>query len=485
MRTSARILICLILLAALTYISFSLLRVNSLIAGLAYLLLVLAVAAKWGFLESIVTSIAAMLCLNFFFLPPTLTLTIADPQNWVALSVFLATATTASRLSTRASQRAFEAQTRRAEVERLYALSCSLMMLTRPEEVGAQIANLVARHFEFQGVAFCNSLDGRIDCAGKLLGQLDAPLLREIASHDSSHFLWQHKSGAGAEVFTAAVTLGGKLLGSLRAAGPPISQPAWQAIANLAGITVERLRNQAAASRIEAARQSESLKDLLLDALAHDFVTPLTSVKGAITAVRSEYIHEPDEDDLLAVAEEETDKLNGMVNEVIDMARIDSGHLQIRRRNLSPHDLIQDCLRRMSSLLDRRPTEINLPEDIPAISADPDLAAVALRQLINNAVKYSSPRTKIEISGNQSEGMVVISVRDEGPGVSPDEVDAIFDRYYRGSRIQSSVPGTGMGLSIARDIVAGHGGRIWVKNRPDRGAEFAFTLPIAEPEEGE
>ena len=246
---------------------------------------------------------------------------------------------------------------------------------------------------------------------------------------------------------------------------------------------MERLRSQAVASRIEAARQSEFLKSLLLDALAHDFLTPLTSIKGAITTVRFEYPHGPKEDDLLAVVEEEADKLNGMVNETIEMARIESGRLQLRRRRLLAPDLIQACLNRMSSGLDGRSAAINLRADVPALSADPELAGLALRQLISNAVKYSPPWSEIQISSSQDNDMVVITVRDEGPGIPPNEADAIFDRYYRGTEARASVPGTGMGLAIARDIVTAHGGRIWVNASADSGAEFAFTLPIATSEE--
>ena len=485
-RASVRIATCVLLVGAVTYVSFSLLHVNALVAGFTYLLLVLVVAAQWGLLESTAASIASMLCLNYYFLPPILTLTIADPQNWVALFVFMATATTASHLSTRARQRALEAQVRQAEVQRLYALSCSLMMLESEREASIQITGLIRQHFEFRAVAFCNSLDGTVDFAGSLDGNFDPKLLRDIACHQNCQFIWKKPSDSGEDSLMAAATLGGKVLGGLYAVGQkisePISEPAWQAVATLAAITVERLRNQVVTSRMEAARQSEHLKSLLLDALAHDFVTPLTSIKGAITTVRSGYLHEPDEDDLLAVVEEETDKLNGMVDETIETARIESGRLQIRRRCLAVTELIDTCVTRMSSMLDGRSTDVGLQGGLPAISADPELAGLALRQLIGNAVKYSPPGSKIEISCNQSENMVMILVRDEGPGISADEADAIFDRYYRGTRAQETTPGTGMGLSIARDIIAAHGGRIWVNNRGNKGAEFALTLPIAASE---
>jgi two-component system, OmpR family, sensor histidine kinase KdpD len=481
-KASARVFVCTILVASITYISFSVFHVSALVAGFVYLLLVLVVAAHWGLLESSATSIAAMLCLNFFFLPPILTLTIADPQNWVALFVFMTTAITASQLSARARQRAVEAQTRQDEVERLYSLSRSLMMLSAEPEVGAQIAKLIKQNFGFRTVAFCSGFDGHIDHAGIRDGQLDSNLLRDIASHEGCQFIWRKMSSAGDQSLTAAVTWGGKLLGSLGAVGPAISEPAWQAVANLAAITVERMRSQALASRIEAARQGEFLKSLLLDALAHDFATPLTSIKGAITTVRSEYAHQADEDDLLAVVEEETDRLNGMVEETVDMARIQSGRLQVRRHQLEVSDLVRASLDRMSSLLDGRPISIDLQPDIPPVRIDSELVGLALRQLISNAIKYSPPGSRIEISGQASPGLVTIAVRDEGPGIPQTEMEAIFERYYRGTTTHNSISGTGMGLSIARDIITAHGGRIWAQNRLENGAEIAFTLSMAGPE---
>jgi len=148
-------------------------------------------------------------------------------------------------------------------------------MLSGSQEVGVEIAHLVKAHFGFRVVAFCNSLDRRIDYAGTPAEQPEAIVLGDIAGQEDCQFVWQKKSDVGDECVMAAVTLGGRLLGRLGAVGPSISEPAWQTVANLAGITVERLRSQAVASRIEATRRSELLRGLLLDALAHDFETDL------------------------------------------------------------------------------------------------------------------------------------------------------------------------------------------------------------------
>jgi two-component system sensor histidine kinase KdpD len=212
--------------------------------------------------------------------------------------------------------------------------------------------------------------------------------------------------------------------------------------------------------------------------LAHDFTTPLTSIKGAITTVRSEYGHEPEEDDLLAVVEEEAEKLGGMVDETVDMARIEPGKPRIRRGQLSIANLVRSSVDRMKSLLDGRLVEIQIQEGISSANADPDMIGLALRQLLGNAVKYSPPGSTIAISANQTDGTITVRVRDQGSGIPQDEIESIFERFYRGSRARDSVPGTGMGLSVARDIINAHQGRLWVENRPEGGAQFSFSLPV-------
>ncbi len=474
-----RILACLVLVAAITWIAFSVLHVNALIVGFAYVLAVLIVAASWGLTESFVTSIAATLCLNYYFLPPVLSFTIADPQNWVALSAFMVTAITASKLSASVRSRATEAQARRIEVEHLYQLSLSLMLVDTAKELGPQIAVSVKKQFDCFAVAFCDGLTGEIHVAGIDDQRFEHEILRAIAIGEDAWFVSRKESTpAGVEVIVVPVALGGRILGSLGMIGPSLSEPAVQAIANLAAVAIEHARQQIALARMEVARQNERLRTILLDALAHDFLTPLTSIKSAITTVRSEYKHEAEEDDFLAVVEEEADKLGEMINETTDMARIEPGKPRIRRHQLPIIALIRPSLERMKNLLEGRPLNIEIQEGISSVNADPDMMGLALRQLLGNAVKYSPPETTIVISASQADDTVTIRVRDQGPGIPPDEFESIFERFYRGKRIQESVAGTGMGLSIARDIVSAHQGRLWVENAPEGGAQFSFTLPV-------
>jgi two-component system sensor histidine kinase KdpD len=474
-----RVLACLVLVAAITWIAFSILNVNALIVGFAYVLAVLVVAARWGLTESFVTSVVAMLCLNYYFLPPILSLTIADPQNWVALFAFMATAITASKLSTSVRSRAAEAQARRIEVEHLYQLSLSLMLVDTTKELGPQIAVSVKKQFGCFAVVFCDGLTGEIHVAGLDDQRFEHEMLRAIAIGEDAWFVSRKQSTpAGVEVIVVPVALGGRILGSLGIISSSLSEPAVQAVANLAAVAIEHARQQIAFGRIEVARQNERLRAILLDALAHDFLTPLTSVKSAITTVRSEYKHEAEEDEFLAIVEEEADRLGEMISENTDMARMEPGKPRIRRRQVPIIALIRPSLERMKNLLDGRPLHIQIQEDISPVYADPDMMGLALRQLLGNAVKYSPPETAIMVSASQAGDTVTIQVHDQGPGIPSGEIESIFERFYRGKQAQESVAGTGMGLSIARDIVSAHQGRLWVKNAPEGGAQFSFTLPV-------
>src|ERR1035438_9158275 len=203
-----RVLACLVLVAAITWIAFSVLNVNALIVGFAYVLAVLVVAARWGLTESFVTSVAAMLCLNYYFLPPILSLTIADPQNWVALFVFMVTAITASQLSASVRNRAAEAQARRIEVERLYHLSLSLMLIDTTSEPGPQVAASVKNQSGFNTVAFCDRLTGEIHVAGAEDQRLEQDMLRSVAIGEAAWFVSRKAlTPAGIEAIVVPVAL--------------------------------------------------------------------------------------------------------------------------------------------------------------------------------------------------------------------------------------------------------------------------------------
>ena len=171
-----------------------------------------------------------------------------------------------------------------------------------------------------------------------------------------------------------------------------------------------------------------------------------------------------------------------MINETTDMARIEPGHPRIRLRKTYVAALIRSAVQHLKNLLRGRPLLIDIPEGIPEVEADPEMVELAIRQLIGNAIKYSPQETGIEVRATCKEGFIEVQVRDHGAGVRDDEIEAIFERFYRGKSVKEAIAGTGMGLSIARDIVKAHGGRMWAANGEDGGGCFFFTLPVVLPE---
>jgi len=162
------------------------------------------------------------------------------------------------------------------------------------------------------------------------------------------------------------------------------------------------------------------------------------------------------------------------------MARIEAGDLELHVRSQAMRDLIASALEQLKILVEDRDIQIHIPSDLPYVFADAELAVLTIRQLVTNALKYSNPESPIAIRAHSDGGFVKVSVRDSGPGIPPKERTRIFERYYRVLENSHGVPGTGLGLHIAKNIVEAHGGKIWVESKLGQGSEFFFTLPIAQ-----
>lgn len=248
-------------------------------------------------------------------------------------------------------------------------------------------------------------------------------------------------------------------------------------MAYLIAIGIERARALEEASRVEAVRQSERLKSALLDALAHELKTPLTSVRGALTHLIGRE-HDAEEKELLTVANEETDRLSRLITEIVDMARLEAGKLQIQR---SPHpidEIITAALNEFEELLKSRSVELQVDASLPPVEVDIDLVQQVVKQLLDNAIKYSPPDSPLSIRAEEREDKVIVSVTDRGEGIDEQEQPFVFDKFFRGGRGRYDVPGTGLGLSIAKGMVEAHGGTIWVTSRPGKGSTFSFSLPV-------
>ncbi len=458
-----------VIVAAVTALYTLLLHVNPTTVALTYLIGILLVASTWGLAEAMSASIVAVLGFNFFFLPPVGTLTIADPQNWVAFVAFLVTAVVASQLSGRARRREIDATMRQRDLERLYAVSRSLLL----SEGGATTPGAIARHvadaFELQ---MAGVYDQRSDvCAWG--GPVERPdlddRLREVARRGSSI------TDASGVVITA-IRLGGAPIGSVALGENPLSDTVVQSVANLVAIGLERSRVVEATARAEAARESSELRATVLDALAHEFKTPLTAMKAASSDLLATEPAASRARELAAIIDEEADRLGGLVTDAVQMLRIDAGDFTVRlgRHRLAP--VVDATLRRFVHHLDGHRVVDRVPRELD-IDVDRDLLSLALRQLLDNAVKYSPATSTIEVAA-RSNGEVEITVTNSGSTIPAREQDRLFDRFFRGTSA-GHVPGTGMGLAIVERIARAHGGTVRVSSAPGAGTTFTLVFPRA------
>jgi len=471
-----RLLLSMASVAAVTVVTYRVMPVNATTAGLAFLLVVLVIASTWGFPEALAASVAATLTFNFFFFPPIGRLTIADPQNWIALFSFLMTALIASRLSAKARRRAQEAIEHQQDVERLYTFSRAILLIEGGEPFPRQLARKLAEIFGLTAVVLFDRRTGEFHRAGPAeFDGLDEQL-REAALQGTSYF-----DGERQRVITA-VRLGSEPIASLALQGAVMADAVLQGIANLVAIGLERARAQDLAHQVEAARQSEQLRTTLIDAMAHEFKTPLTSIRAATTSLLANTAEFPaSKAELLRIADEEADRLQHLIDDAVEMARLDTAHIEVHAEPAHLDTIVREVVASMQTEIEDRPVEISADADVAPTGLDRRLVRLAIRQLFDNALKYSPPKTPVQIAIRGGNGVDTVEITDHGRGISPAEQERIFERFYRSGSVKSQIPGSGLGLSIAHSIARAHGGDLTVASRPGE-TTFRLSLPVREAE---
>lgn len=449
-------------------------HVNPTTVALTLLVAVLGVAASWGLRYSIAMSIVAALCLNFFFLPPVGTLTVADTQNWVALGAFFIAAIVASNLSERARRETAEAHRRRQDVERLYIFSQQLLGSDNVVELLKTIPVYVKENFTVGHAAVYLSSKEQAYRSNPERQDLPTGALRESALRGEA------VRDPSRQLAITPMRMGTRSIGALGIAGEVPSQQTLEAIGSLIAIAIERARAVEELTRTEASRESERLRSALLDSVTHEFRTPLTAIKASVTTLQSSIgLSDSDRKDLLMVIEEESDRLNRLIGEAVTMAQLDAHEFKL---DLEPHDVrepIEAAMAETRSVLSSHPVEVRLPEKLPAAIMDLGWITKVLQHLLENAAKYSPPDSPIFISSEVKNHRLITSVADRGSGIDDLERSLIFDKFYRGQSQRYRVQGTGMGLAIVKAIVEAHGGRIQVTSQLGQGSVFSFGLPLA------
>ena len=464
-------------IALITWIAYDVFPVNSTTSGFAYLLFILIVASTWGFLEAATSSVLATLALNFFFFEPKLTLTIADPQNWVALFAFLVTSLIASQLSTRARRRTLDAMERQKFLEQLYAFGRGILLIGGDEPFARQLARRLAETFELSAVALYESRTGQIYRAGPLEFDGMDSQLREAALQGTS-FSDPQRNRA---IF--AVRLGSSPIASLALQGLQMPDSVLQSIGNLVAIGLERANAQELGHEIEVTRRSEELRTSLLDAMAHEFKTPLTSIRAATTALLgNENLNREAATRMLKIADEEAAHLEELIDNALDSAQVESQHIQIDLQRANLNDTVSEVVRSMRNEIGDRRVIYEPERQLPLVPMDRRLIRLAVKQLLDNALKYSPANAPVTLQTLQLDGTVVLEVKDHGKGIPEQEQRRIFERFYRSPSVQDQIPGSGLGLSIAHRILEAHKGDLTVRSRPGE-TMFRLMLPVEGREE--
>jgi two-component system sensor histidine kinase KdpD len=461
------------------------------LVALTYLLVVLLVAAVSRLWVAIGASLLVVLCLNFFFLPPVGTLTIADPENWIVLFVLLVVSVVASQLSSSVRSRADEALARRDELARLFDLSRDILLTTDGANAHQSLAQSIARRFGLDYVAVCLPAAGtwQIRDAGvrpiTLTSDVLDPVLHE--ARQTLEFDARARAYAGHARVTSAegrpvdvipLRLGGRAIGLLALSGRSLEPGTRDALAGVAAIAVERAQFLEDRRAAEFARQRDELKSALLASLGHDLRTPLTAIRVAASNLQAGWAGEAERREQSEIVLTEVERLSRLFQNILDMARIETSAVAAEREWVTPAELVEAAVAHVEQTLRRHRLAIEAESD-RVVQVDPRVTSAALAHLIENAALYSPEGSTIHIDATATEDELRIAVGDEGRGIAHEDLPHLFERFYRGRSARRQSSGTGMGLAITRGLLAAQGGRVWAENAPAGGAVFSIAVPTA------
>jgi two-component system sensor histidine kinase KdpD len=273
--------------------------------------------------------------------------------------------------------------------------------------------------------------------------------------------------------------MGVRSVGTLGLTGSIPSRETLEALGSLIATAIERAATMEKLSKTEAARESDRLRSVLLDAVTHEFRTPLTAIKAsAQTLLSGVDLDRSQRTELLNVIDEESDRLNRLVGEATEVAQLDAHKIELRIHPYQIREAVDAAIEESKPALLHHPVEVVIPDGLPPVAMDLDRIAEVLQQLLDNAGKYSPPETHIQITAELRRSELVVSVADRGSGVDDIEQTMIFEKFYRGRNQRVSIQGTGMGLAIVKAIIELHGGTVGVTSQVGRGSVFHFTLPM-------
>jgi two-component system sensor histidine kinase KdpD len=463
--------------------------------SLVFVVPVLVAAARHGLVPSLWVAALSMLSYNFFFLPPLYEFAIRDPANVVALFFFMFVAIAASALAARTRWQAEVARREARTTAELYAFSRNIADVMDLYDLLWIVVSQIARLLNVE-VVMLMPAEGSV---GKLESRAAFPPDSDFNDADLAAARWawdaDQATGRGTDTLPnirwlfVPIRTSRSLVGVI---GVMPTEPGnvlrtadrrlLDAVGNQAAVAIERLTLAGDIDQARLGEERERLRSSMLTSVSHDLRTPLASIIGALSSLRSRSTRfdEATREELLGTAQSEAERLDRFVGNLLDMTRLDAGAIVPKREPVDAGDLVSTALRRAGPILQDRAVSSAVAPDLPPLSLDFVLAEQALFNLLDNAVKYSPADGRIEVAARPAGGQVEIVVRDEGPGIPPQALDRLFDKFYRADAGDRRRAGTGLGLAIARGFVEAQGGTIAARNRTDRsGAEFIMSYPAA------
>jgi two-component system sensor histidine kinase KdpD len=434
-----------------------------------------------GFVSGVLAVIAGFLVYDIVFIPPYGTLRVGAPQNWVALGVYVVVMVLVARVVARLDVARAQAHQRETEIRRLFELTDLLIGEKPVPELLDSIVSTVHDAFELDSVALLLPSGPRLEIAAAAGEPFSADELARITpAPGKPTSLGTSPVGSGG-IQSVALSATGRPIGLLGLKGRLLSRHDRELLltfANHIALTVERAQLRQQVLRTELLDEIDRLQKTLMGAVSHDLRTPLATIKISATTLRNPGADLGTEErlELLELIDDQVDRLNRLVTNLLDMSRVQSGALELRRRPIAVVDLVTEAVRGLGLTGRAEGIVLAMDGDLPLVDVDHLLIGQVLTNLLDNASRYAPENSPIVVSGLvRDDGRVVVAVADDGPGVPAGERSLVFQRFTG----RGSTGGTGIGLWIAKAFVEAHGEQIWVQDSGGHGARFCFTLPVA------
>ncbi len=466
--------------------------------GMFFLVPVLLSAVSFGLRPALFTSFASVMAYNFFFLPPRYTFTIAAPDNWLSFAVLLLVAVTAANLAARVRAQANLAAARAQVAGELYQFTGKLAASARLDDI------LWAAAFQIASMLKTNVVILLPDRkTGRLEIRVGYPPEDELDAQDLAAAMWCWEKGApagrnaetlpGAKRLFLPMRTGKGLVGVIglmrRDDAGLLSPDERRLLDSLLDQTALAIERSLLAERVDEAQvraEADKLRVAMLSSLSHDLRTPLASILGAATSLISgiALYNAQQTADLLATIRDEAERMDRFIGNLLDMSRLEAGALGTKVEALPVREVVEAAVKRLGRRLAAHTLDIDLADNLPLVLADPLLLEQSIVNLLDNAAKYAAQGTHIRVAASATPERELVTIQDEGPGIAPDDLPHIFDKFYRAKDADRRAAGTGLGLAVARGFVESFGGSLEAANRKDgKGAMLTLSLPRASEEE--